>query len=307
MPIGFLITQGIVALGMAASLWPPSRSGLLRVATWFVSAIVNESPFMAFYYMGISTWLAFTNFHGAQVWLAVGVATAPFIGTPVLVRRSLRSPRHRAGARPEPRAALATPGWQVDQTKPALGRIIFAPLPLSHFGVRRIANLSYGDAGRRNRLDLYRRRRGSSGGPVLTFTVEASRSRRGARASARGGCCSGSPARPKLSERPAAAAPTPGHQEAAAKPGSSSVSKAFRCRSVEWRKSTVADRRFATRVSGGRSPARDPPRARDSSKRGNTADGRCTPASCGKARVLLVVFSTDEVLRLATTAERTLR
>ena len=42
-----------------------------------------------------------------------------------------------------------------------------APLPLFHPGVRRIANLSYGDAGRRNRLDLYRRRRGGSGGPVL--------------------------------------------------------------------------------------------------------------------------------------------
>jgi acetyl esterase/lipase len=33
--------------------------------------------------------------------------------------------------------------------------------------VKRISNLSYGDAGRRNRLDLYRRRRGGSGGPVL--------------------------------------------------------------------------------------------------------------------------------------------
>ena len=33
--------------------------------------------------------------------------------------------------------------------------------------MRRISNLSYGDAGRRNRLDLYRRRGGGSGGPVL--------------------------------------------------------------------------------------------------------------------------------------------
>ena len=44
---------------------------------------------------------------------------------------------------------------------------MFAPLPLFHPGVRRFRNLSYGDAGRRNRLDLYRRRRGGSGGPVL--------------------------------------------------------------------------------------------------------------------------------------------
>jgi hypothetical protein len=38
----------------------------------------------------------------------------------------------------------------------------------------------------------------------------------------------------------------------------------FRFRSVEWRKSTVANCRFATSVGGSRSPARDPPHARDS-------------------------------------------
>jgi acetyl esterase/lipase len=43
---------------------------------------------------------------------------------------------------------------------------VFAPLPLFHPGVRRFRNLSYGDAGRRNRLDLYRRR-GGGAGPVL--------------------------------------------------------------------------------------------------------------------------------------------
>jgi acetyl esterase/lipase len=153
---------------MAASLWPPARSGLLGVATWFVSAIVNESPFLAAYYMGISTWLTFSSFHGAQVWIALALAGAPFLGTPVLVRRSLRAApaieqaldrglgslwRHATG-----KSIAAHAPW---------GRVVFAPLPLFHPGVRRIGNLSYGDAGRRNRLDLYRRRRGATGGPVL--------------------------------------------------------------------------------------------------------------------------------------------
>lgn len=53
------------------------------------------------------------------------------------------------------------------QPKPGWGRILFAPLPVFHPGVTRTRNLSYGDAARRNRLDLYRRRGGSSGGPVL--------------------------------------------------------------------------------------------------------------------------------------------
>ena len=48
MPVGWLITAGLVALGMAASLRPPSGSGLLGLGAWFVSAIPNESPFLAF-------------------------------------------------------------------------------------------------------------------------------------------------------------------------------------------------------------------------------------------------------------------
>jgi acetyl esterase/lipase len=166
-PVGFLITAGLVALGMGTSLWPPARSGLPGLATWFVSAIVNESPFLAFYYTGVSTLLASGGFRGAQVWIAVGLTIAPFVGTPVLVRRSLRAapaieraldrglgPRWRSAGKP----IAADPPW---------GRVVFAPLPLFHPGVRSIRNLSYGDAGRRNRLDLYRRRRGPSGGPVL--------------------------------------------------------------------------------------------------------------------------------------------
>ena len=168
MPVGFLITAGLVALGMAASLWPPARSGLVGMATWFVSAIVNESPFLAFYYTGISTWLAFSTFHGGQVWIAIGLATAPFVGTPVLVRRSLRA----ASALERALDRDLGPWWRHAAGKsirpnPPWARIVFAPLPLFHPGVRRLANLSYGDAGRRNRLDLYRRRGTGSGGPVL--------------------------------------------------------------------------------------------------------------------------------------------
>jgi acetyl esterase/lipase len=138
------------------------------MATWLVSAIVNESPFLAFYYMAVSALLVFSQFHGAQVWVAVGLAIAPFLGTPVLVRRSLR-------AAPAIEQALDRdlgPQWRRTAGKPIppsppWARIVFAPLPLFHPGVRRFRNLSYGDAGRRNRLDLYRRRGGGSGGPLL--------------------------------------------------------------------------------------------------------------------------------------------
>ena len=158
MPVGFLITAALMALAMAASLWPPSRSGLLGAVAWLVSAIPNESPFLAFYWMAASTLLAFSqgDLHGHWVWAALGLTVAPFAATPVLVRRSLR-------AAPAIEQAL---GRSIPR-RPPWARILFAPLPLFHPGVKRISNLSYGDAGRRNRLDLYRRRRGGTGGPVL--------------------------------------------------------------------------------------------------------------------------------------------
>ena len=171
MPVGFLITAGLVALGMAVSLWPPARSGVLGLLTWLLSAIPNESPFLALYWLGASTLLALSQgeFHGAWVWAAVGIAAASFAGAPVLIRRSLRAAPAIEQALDDaigPRWRLAGAARSI-ATHPPWGRIVFAPLPLLHPGVMRIANLSYGDAGRRNRLDLYRRRGGGNGGPVL--------------------------------------------------------------------------------------------------------------------------------------------
>ena len=68
------------------------------------------------------------------------------------------------------------PGWR-EAIDPALAsqlrrrlpwvRILVAPLPFLHRGVERTRNLSYGDAGRRNRLDVYCHPARPSGGPVL--------------------------------------------------------------------------------------------------------------------------------------------
>ena len=168
MPVGYLITAGLVTVAMAVSVRPLARSGPLGMLAWFVSAIANESPFLVLYYLGLSTWLASTSLHGAGVWIAVGLTAAPVVGTPVLVRRGLRAapaieqaldrdlgPRRRQAA--DMRISPHLP-W---------ARVVLAPLPLFHPGVTRIPNLSYGDAGRRNRLDVYRNRRGHAAGPVL--------------------------------------------------------------------------------------------------------------------------------------------
>jgi acetyl esterase/lipase len=104
------------------------------MATWIVSAIPNESPFLVFW------------------WLRRRIAgrhagpRAPEPGAVHVIERALDRP------------IAAKPPW---------ARVVLAPLPVFHPGARRIGNLGYGDHGRRNRLDLYRRRGGGSGGPVL--------------------------------------------------------------------------------------------------------------------------------------------
>lgn len=154
---------------MAMSVRPLDRSRPGGVLSWLVSALATESPFLAFYWMAVSTWLAFSQgeLHGVDVWAAVGVAMASFAAAPVLVRRSLR-----AGAEIERALDRGLGhGWRHAGARESIGttvpwaQVVLAPLPLSHFGVRRISR-AYGDAGRRNRLDLYRSRR-ASGGPVL--------------------------------------------------------------------------------------------------------------------------------------------
>jgi acetyl esterase/lipase len=156
---------------MVVSLWPPACSGLGGLIVWLISVIPNESPFLAFYWLAASTLLALSqhNAHGLGVWIPVGIAAGSFVGLPILIRRSLRAapvvgqaldqgigPRWRQTGNAA-RIAARTP-WV---------RVLFAPVPVFHPGVRRFANLSYGDAGRRNRLDLYARHAGGNGGPVL--------------------------------------------------------------------------------------------------------------------------------------------
>jgi acetyl esterase/lipase len=174
MPVGYLITVALVALAMLLALVPRDRPAPLRTASWTLGSIVNESPFVAFYWILAATLLALAqgDLDTPLGWVALGIAGVTFLGTPVLVRRGL-------AARPAVETALADglgPAWR-DAIDPALSaqfrhglpwvRILLAPLPFLHRGVARRRNLSYGDAGRRNRLDVYCDPARPTGAPVL--------------------------------------------------------------------------------------------------------------------------------------------
>jgi acetyl esterase/lipase len=167
-PVGLLITFVIAALGLAASLRPPSRTGALGLLSWLFSAIPNESPSLVFYWLLISTVLGFgEGLSGGWVWVAAGLTLMPLLAAPVLLGRSRRArpALERALSAGLSSGSLPASGMAARRV-PWLGAL-FAPLPLFHPRVRRIGGISYGEAGRRNRLDLYLRPSAATPRPVL--------------------------------------------------------------------------------------------------------------------------------------------
>ncbi|HJU46738.1 MAG TPA: alpha/beta hydrolase [Gaiellaceae bacterium] len=171
MPIGYVIAVGAVALGMVLAVRPLGRTGLRGTISWLVSVVPNESPFLALYWVIAVTVLALAqgDLGSPAGRVALGVAALSFAGTPILIARSMR-------ARPVVERALEralAPDWRDEIGRPRASdrlpwaRILFAPVPLARRDVRRVRNLSYGAAGRENRLDVYHRRSGAADGPIL--------------------------------------------------------------------------------------------------------------------------------------------
>ena len=58
MPIWYLITVAVFTAGTLFALVPPRRVRPLRTIGWLASTVVNESPFIAFYWLLAATLLA---------------------------------------------------------------------------------------------------------------------------------------------------------------------------------------------------------------------------------------------------------
>ena len=158
MPVGYLTGVVIAAVPMLLSVRPVARSGRLGRLSWIVTCVPNEWPLIAVYWVAADTGLlvAQGDLGSAGSWVAVAIGLISPFAAIVLVLRSLR-------ARPVVAAALEMP-----PPRAHLGRILWAPLPFTHPGVKRISNVAYGDGGRLNTLDVYRRRAGvAEGAPIL--------------------------------------------------------------------------------------------------------------------------------------------
>jgi acetyl esterase/lipase len=170
-PVGYLVTVALVALGTLFALVPLRSVGNL---SFRMGLLLNEVPIVGFYWLLIWTCQAFVqgDIDAAGGWAAVGSAALTTAGLAVVAWRGLQ-------ARPALEQAMAQAlgaGWRtaIDPGLAArlrrrlpLARILLLPLSRRRLGVDRVANLRYGDAGRRNLLDLYRHRARPSGGPVL--------------------------------------------------------------------------------------------------------------------------------------------
>ena len=177
MPVGYLITTGLIASCTLFALAPPKprQSSPSNKSSWF-GFLINELPFVAFYWLLASTALAIAQRDIASPvgWIALGLAALATVGLVIIAWRALQ-------AGPAVDHALSEglgSKWRTDldpglaarlRRRLPLARILFGPFFFRRRDVERIANISYGDAGKLNLLDVYRHRSRPSGGPTLVY------------------------------------------------------------------------------------------------------------------------------------------
>jgi acetyl esterase/lipase len=166
MPIGYLLTAVLVAWCTLMALAPPRRPLPIGFMAYIYGYVPSELPFLACYYLVASTMLAAaqTGLNSPAGWAGVTVASIALLELILVIAR----------ARPTgpvlDRALAEGLGPGVVQRRGrrlGYGRIVFAPFYMRRAGVERLANISYGDAGQRNRLDIYRQRSHPANAPVF--------------------------------------------------------------------------------------------------------------------------------------------
>ncbi|OIJ84536.1 alpha/beta hydrolase [Streptomyces colonosanans] len=172
MPMGYVATTALLAWCTFFAVVAPRRPRPLATLSFWFGLILNEVPFVGIYVLVASTALAAAqgdlDSTGAKVTAAV--AAVATIGLALSAWQGLRTKQVVGRALEE---GLGT-GWR-DRVHVPLrrhrpwARILLLPVLMRRRDVHRIPNISYGDAGRRNLLDIYRRRDAPQNAPVLIY------------------------------------------------------------------------------------------------------------------------------------------
>jgi acetyl esterase/lipase len=175
-PVGYLWTVAVLAFGTVLALAPVRWPGILGALSFRLGLLVSELPFVAFGVLLASTVLALgqggVDSPGGRAALAAAVLTA--VGLAVVAWQGLRA---RPAVDRALREALGA-GWRtaVDAGMSArlrrrrpYARILVRPVFVRRRDVERVPDISYGDAGKANLLDVYRRRSPAPSGPTLVY------------------------------------------------------------------------------------------------------------------------------------------
>lgn len=162
--VGYLVTVVLAVLIAVFCLVRIRGPKPLFYFSYRLGLVFNEIPHVALYALIASTVFAFSQGDIATTadQVNVGVAGAAAVGLAVVALRGMRTA-------PVVRNALddALGAGTATHRRPPLARILVRPFLRRRRDVKRVPNLSYGDGGRRNLLDVYHHRSRPGGGPVM--------------------------------------------------------------------------------------------------------------------------------------------
>ncbi|MZD08929.1 alpha/beta hydrolase fold domain-containing protein [Streptomyces sp. SID5785] len=136
----------------------------LFYVSYRLGLVFNELPFVALYALVAATALAFAEGDIATPadWGSIGLAAASAAGLVLVALRGIRTASVVGPALDE-----ALGAGSATRRRPRPARILLRPVLRRRGDVRRVGDLRYGDAGRRNLLDVYHHRARPQGGRVL--------------------------------------------------------------------------------------------------------------------------------------------
>jgi acetyl esterase/lipase len=176
MPFGYLVTVALFGLATLLALVPPRHPRPLARAGFLVGGVFNEIPLHASLFLLAATALAFAegNINSPVAWIAVSLALLTICGLGVVAWRGLQAApvieqAMRDGLGPDWRSTIRSgrPSRRAGVSRWA--RIVLTPWFVWRSDVSRQKDIPYGDAGRRNLLDVYGHRSRPTGRPVLVY------------------------------------------------------------------------------------------------------------------------------------------
>lgn len=170
LPIGFFISVFFIFCATTCALFPRSVPKAFSFLNSYIGLVINEIPFFAFIWLLAVAVLAFAqgDVQSVASWIFFGIAIITAIALCIVVYQNLQAiPVLKKALEnlPEKNNLEDVKGFAI------MPRFHIAAIPgpflLRKKSVRRIADIAYGDAGKRNLLDVYVSSNQKKTSPVL--------------------------------------------------------------------------------------------------------------------------------------------